>query len=609
MSNRNSFIHTHVGGLFLVGAALLNFSSCTDSKLQVMPDSDIKVYDNKLEITGQFCTSPADEVAFPVKILIVLDQSASLQCTDATNARYEALNRAGSELDALPNVEFGVIGFASWSNLLDFTGSWGEASALLTRDSGGPATDYQGALSTVVRVLEQDMIAAGPAEVARTKYIVLFMSDGVPEPRCNAGCDDNDVPPDSLYGVCNTSEEIPDDVYVDMMSECPDYNQPEQIMTKVEDIMSLSDFYGAGDLSIYTVFLFAPQEEVEAVCGDVANLFGYDRDEAEPLLREIADVGLGTFRDVNTSEDIDFLDFDYESLVTPYELKEFFAINISTLPGKDGVIGDSDRDGLDDLTEDENGLSSRNWDSDGDNYGDRLEFELARKSGNNNFDPLDATIPADINGNSVHACNGDRAYDSDGDGLRNCEEEALGTDPYAVDSDGDRMPDGIEFRLGIDPLVKDTTVDYDFDGRTSGKEIKTGLSPLTLEGEAAFADELVTHVEAGAMGQDNTRCYDFDIKGMSLFQTRYVEDVNEVGTNRILIFASEEPVSSAGAQNRYYVACVEAQYWEEKYKIPSDGIINDLISERFVEVQLFDPALHCLKTGDDPSLLPDGGMP
>jgi hypothetical protein len=608
VNHRSVFSSIRTARFCLLGVALAIFS-CTDSGLQVIVDSDIQVYDDQLEITGQFCTSPADETAFPVKILIVLDQSASLQCTDATNARFEALNRAGSELDALPNVMFGVVGFASWTSLQPFTGSWNEAYTLLTRDSGGPATDYQGAFSTTVKILEQDMRDSGPAEVARTKYVVLFMSDGIPEPRCNAGCDDGDTIPDSLYGVCNTSEEVPDDVYVDMMSECPDYNQPEQIRKKVNDIMELGTFYGAGALNIYTVFLFAPQADVEAVCGNVDELFGYNREEAEPLLREISDIGLGTFRDVNTSDEIDFLDFDYESLVTPYELKEFFAVNISTLPGKDGVLPDSDKDGLDDETEDELGLNSRKADTDGDNYNDRLEYELARKSGNNNYDPMNPKVPADPNGTSEHACKGDRASDSDGDGLRNCEEDALGTDPYGIDSDGDRMPDGIEFRLGTDPLRNDTLVDHDFDGRMSGKEIKTGFSPITLEAENAFSHELITHVDQGKIGQDETRCYDFDIKRMTLFQTRFIEDESKVGTNRILIFASEEPVHSAGAQNRYYVACVEAQYWKEKYKIPTDGLINDLISERFVELQLFDPAVHCLETGDDPGRLLDGGLP
>ena len=176
--------------------------TCTDAGLQAkLPE--VPTYDNKLALSGQFCTSPADDVAFPVKLLFVIDQSASLQCTDPGNARLSALNRAGSALDSLPNVEFGVVGFASWSKVVEFTPDWSEANGALAPEdgAGGPATDYQGARSTTLEMLEMDMVQAGPAETARTKYMVLFISDGVPEPRCRAGCDDGDTIPDSLYGV------------------------------------------------------------------------------------------------------------------------------------------------------------------------------------------------------------------------------------------------------------------------------------------------------------------------------------------------------------------------------------------------------------------------
>ena len=42
----------------------------------------------------------------------------------------------------------------------------------------GPATDYQGALATALRLLESDMVESGVAVRARTRYIVTFISDG-----------------------------------------------------------------------------------------------------------------------------------------------------------------------------------------------------------------------------------------------------------------------------------------------------------------------------------------------------------------------------------------------------------------------------------------------
>ncbi|WP_408890221.1 Ig-like domain-containing protein [Myxococcus faecalis] len=57
--------------------------------------------------------------------------------------------------------------------------------------------------------------------------------------------------------------------------------------------------------------------------------------------------------------------------------------------------------------------------------------------------------------------------DSDGDGLTDAEELALGTDPNHADTDGDGLPDGIEVKVaGTDPLDDDT----DDDGLLDGNE-------------------------------------------------------------------------------------------------------------------------------------------
>jgi hypothetical protein len=59
--------------------------------------------------------------------------------------------------------------------------------------------------------------------------------------------------------------------------------------------------------------------------------------------------------------------------------------------------------------------------------------------------------------------------DSDGDGLTDDEEEALGTDPNKADTDGDGLNDGEEVALGTDPLNEDT----DGDGLSDGDEVNT----------------------------------------------------------------------------------------------------------------------------------------
>ncbi len=67
--------------------------------------------------------------------------------------------------------------------------------------------------------------------------------------------------------------------------------------------------------------------------------------------------------------------------------------------------------------------------------------------------------------------------DSDGDGLSDCREEELGTDPDDADTDGDGLSDGEEVQRGTDPLKADT----DGDGLDDAEEYELGLDPLAAD--------------------------------------------------------------------------------------------------------------------------------
>jgi hypothetical protein len=64
--------------------------------------------------------------------------------------------------------------------------------------------------------------------------------------------------------------------------------------------------------------------------------------------------------------------------------------------------------------------------------------------------------------------------DSDGDGLTDAEERALGTDPFNADTNGDGIKDGESVALGIDPV----SLDVDHDGLTNAQEIALGTNPF-----------------------------------------------------------------------------------------------------------------------------------
>ena len=67
--------------------------------------------------------------------------------------------------------------------------------------------------------------------------------------------------------------------------------------------------------------------------------------------------------------------------------------------------------------------------------------------------------------------------DSDGDGLTNAQEAALGTDPNNPDTNGDGISDGAEVALGLSP----TALDMDGDGIDNATERRNGTDPFNAD--------------------------------------------------------------------------------------------------------------------------------
>lgn len=571
-----SKVRNYVIALVALCAGLV---ACTDAALQTQDDAVVRVFDNLLEVRTEFCTQPDEDVVYPVKVLFMMDQSTSFQCTDSGLVRFGAARQVVDSLLESPEAEIAFVGFSSWSRQLAFTRNRADIDAFLDPSGGlGPATDYQGSLSTAVKVLEQDMLDSGPALVARTRYSVVFLSDGVATPRCLPGCDDGNQLPDSNFGICNYDGDLnldlglPEDTYVDFDGLCPAYNQPEQIVAKVRDIVALRDAYDAGSVVFHSVFMFSPQEVVESVCPGAADSFGFVRDEALPIMRSMAEAGGGVFRDVDAADtDENFLEFDIRSLQTPQALVGYLATNQRSVLGADGAyLPDSDGDGLSDEDEAEIGTNIRNADSDpdaGDGYGDFLEHRL-RSEG---FDPLDAAIPA-------IPC--DSSGDLDGDGLHDCEEARLKTDPREVDTDGDAIDDRSEVLAGLDPLRPDALTDSDFDGIANIDELLGGTNPRAEDAEL-FRTQRAKYVvndlgrkaitPFGSNQVQDRRCYSVEASGLQLVTPQIA---SERGVNQILIYAHERPEGLNGARPQTFVACFNARYSGESLKEPESGLVD-----------------------------------
>ena len=78
----------------------------------------------------------------------------------------------------------------------------------------------------------------------------------------------------------------------------------------------------------------------------------------------------------------------------------------------------------------------------------------------------------------------DGLVDSDGDGLPDVVEIALGTDPHNPDTSGDSIPDGWKVWYGLDPLNPDDAYeDANGDGLTNLEKYEYGLDPYSFDSD------------------------------------------------------------------------------------------------------------------------------
>jgi hypothetical protein len=620
-------------------AFILSAVRCTDSGLEPARSGPSQLLDDELRLSGEICLTPASDAQFPVKILFVVDTSDSMSVTDRSNLRTPAIRQVMERYSAQPAVQFGIIAFDSRIDRVTkgFTGT-SDLSRLSTADR---LTDYQGALGAAYQMISEDIVASSFAERARSKYVVVFFSDGTPDPQCSSrvtpcGAGECPVHQHCRAGVCKPDylictvarkdwEEafdppIPTEMYPEL-GQGADYNQPSQILRAVDDIISLQDFYHVGEIRLHTAFLYDP----EAATDPLAIPFGLDREGGVELMTAMAEHGFGTFTEFDKASKIDFLSINYTSFKEENGLAMVLADNINVIDTGAGLQADTDGDGLTDEAEAGKTCKASSpvctdpQDSDGDGYTDLFE-ERNRVSG---FDPLDPKQPL-----TPCSSKGKDLQDSDGDLLRDCEEEFLKTDPDSPDSDGDRIPDGMEFRLGMDPLDReDAFADPDRDGERNFDEAKAHTNPQVAVSPThppvRYLYEVVPftkpeHSEAPAWTGE--QCFKLDVRHIKLVTTG--KGTAQLGFNRVLLTYTEVPVGRANDLGQVRVACVDARYLDGAVKSPWDGrvVVKQMPDETnllpknqwgksayFIPAKKFDQRKHCADRTTDVSP-PDAGV-
>ncbi|MEO0592480.1 MAG: VWA domain-containing protein [Myxococcota bacterium] len=646
--------HSSTAALIAVAAL-----ACNDIRLEP-PDTETEplVVDGELSLQGEFCTSPAANIDFPVKIMFIVDGSGSQQFTDQNRQRVVAVEQTINQLIRNPSTFFKVITFNAsvsatptvntgdvYSNdlneLLPALNNLAEADTL---------TDYQGALAVAFSEIRRDIRSVieddtrGPAELSRTKYINILITDGLPDPQCQAGIGNDTDPnfPDNINRLCEDNSFLAcllqagiciDGTFCDEMNPCAeggcpdqttcndgqcefndtlcfeqpdadelfggianaeiaagnDYNQPYQILTKVEEIMELEEDFQIGEIQFNAGLVLDPLADPAII-----EIFG-DSSQAAPLLAQMADIGNGEFFQFYGGDAIDFSNLDFDSLRQGRVIRSFYAVNMASRYLTDGLDFDSDFDGLTDAQEFEIGSDPFRQDSDGDGYGDFIEFER-RGFGMDFNDPCapDVIDQPGSDASAIDACNegdpstwfncfvqnagGIRQYvDTDRDGLNDCEERALGTNTEVVDTDADGFTDLIDFRFGLDPVVWDVDRDIDQDGLSNGREIEWHLNPVVEQNERQSRDRYRYDRPELGVTIDGRECYSYDIRRLQLARTTKNFDLEDqgftgVGWNEIRLFVLENLADDLSGVPLVRQACIRTRFVPPSLQIPASGL-------------------------------------
>jgi hypothetical protein len=186
-------------------------------------------------------------------------------------------------------------------------------------------------------------------------------------------------------------------------------------------------------------------------------------------------------------------------------------------------------------------------DSDGDGLSDDEERAIGTDPLNPDTDGdglsdgierLVGTDPLVDNVTGVIQCN--KFLDEDADLLNECEERVIGTDPCVADTDGDGLSDWVETMSQTNPLVPEDLQDTDRDGVTNADEVMAHTDVLSNDSEYRADRGYVVQISDAAPTADGRPCYHVRATNISLVPTVARPDalgnIIPAGTNDILLY-------------------------------------------------------------------------
>ncbi len=510
-------------------AVLCCLLACSDTYLYDQRRLDALPLDRTVSIEGRFCTLGANEVVRPIKILLAMDASQSMNVTDPDGTRAKAIIELFEALPSDPNVFVSVMLFAGSTTAFltrDNTATFDQLISLTQQDrlllierllnfvntSNDPnrdSTDFVKPLSDIYALINRDIAnsrlnAQGQDAQTRSRYSIIFLSDGHP----TNNQDDELLCGDAVRRV-RQLKDLADDVRVNMVHV---FN-PTQPLSSVCDLTGYTPPTGSS-----CAFPTIPPGACPLL------LVNQDAERLERM----AALGGGDFRDFRNNEPINFLSFDFGQVRRAFVLKDVVATNFSAPAGSPLEQADSDGDRLSDEYELANGLDPLSKDTDSDGFSDGVEVYFAGRGGA--FNPRQIALP-DGGGLDPGCPPSLRGVDSDCDGLLDCDEQLIGTNATLMDSDHDGIPDGVEWQLATQGSSQDLDEDPDRDGLNNRAELRMHQDPLAVDNEKLSTTAYRYRLEAdGPVDGDGRQCYQLSITNIALAPT--LADTRDGGTGR-----------------------------------------------------------------------------
>lgn len=519
------------GAWVLVPLLAFAGGACTDEYLYNPRRDDQPPRDRTLSIEGQFCTPGANEVVRPIKILIAMDASQSMNVTDPDGSRARATVQLMDALPQDPEIYLAVMLFAgstsawltrnnqpNFEQVISYTAqdkqNLQQSILNFTNPSTAPnrdSTDFVKPLADIYAMISRDiavtrLAALGTGKEARARYSVIFLSDGQPTQN-----QDLELLCQDAVSRIRALKDLTEDVRVNTV----------HVFRPTQPIASSNCDIDGG---------YVPPVGPSATCGDLFLL----PPGACPLLiintnalrlEKMAGRGGGDFRDFRNNEPINFLNFNFGQVRRAWAFDKLVASNFSALPGSPDDRADTDSDFLPD--DEEAAARTVQWvvDTDGDGFSDGVEVKFAAQGAS--FNPTNILRP-DGGGLDPGCPPILRGVDTDCDGLLDCDEQIIGTNSLLTDSDDDGIPDSIEWQIGTQASSRDLGQDPDIDGVDNGDELLLHTDPLTVDTGKLASIGYRYHVEkAGPLDEAGRQCFNFRVDNIALAPT--LADVRDAG--------------------------------------------------------------------------------